>query len=75
MRRIRFQKHVYQDCETCNGEGFIVTGCKAGFDVKNMEVTIKDDGYFCPECLQRSMDEYDMVCDQEYERHRDGENY
>lgn len=56
MSRYRFQS--YNDCEVCEGEGFIHTGSKAGFNVNNMEVTMEDDGHKCPDCSERSQDDY-----------------
>lgn len=58
---MRYRKVAYKDCETCEGDGFIHTGHKAGFNVKNMEVTMGDSGYSCPDCSERSQDEYDYA--------------
>ena len=68
--RNRFILKVYSDCETCKGEGFIFTGMKAGFNVKSMEVTAEDDGYDCPECIERSRDEYEYAMEQKSEEKR-----
>lgn len=68
---IRFTPQRYKNCETCEGEGFIVTGSKAGFSVKNMEITMEDDGHFCPECLERSQCDYDSEMDSRAERRRE----
>jgi RecJ-like exonuclease len=58
---MRYRKVTYEDCKTCEGEGFIITGYKAGFNVKNMEVTMKNSGYACPSCSEKSKDEYEYT--------------
>jgi hypothetical protein len=45
---------AFEDCERCEGLGFIVTGHSAGFCASNMEVYAKEEGYFCPDCEQRN---------------------
>jgi DnaJ-class molecular chaperone len=62
---------VRDSCETCEGEGFIVTGQKAGFSVKRMEVTMEDDGHRCPECYERSMADYEDYCEREMDDRRE----
>jgi len=37
-------------CPECEGDGFIVVGMKAGFSVRNMEITADDDTRTCPNC-------------------------
>lgn len=71
MRQMRFRFQAYKDCKVCDGDGILITGMKAGFNVKNMEVTMEDDGHKCPECLERSEAEYDMYLDSQYERSRE----
>lgn len=70
---IRFSPQRYRDCETCEGEGFIVTGIKVGFNVKNMEVTADDDGYCCPECMDRSRHDYEYAMELKAEMQREDE--
>lgn len=68
MSKYRFQS--YKDCETCEGEGFIHTGSRAGFNVKNMEVTMEDDLHKCPNCSERSQDDYEYAMERKSEEAR-----
>jgi hypothetical protein len=60
---VRFRFKAFKGCKTCNGDGFIYNGVKTGFGHKNMEVSIEDDGYDCPDCSEKSMDNYDEHCE------------
>ena len=70
---LRFSPQKYKDCETCDGEGFVHTGTKSGFNVKNMEATMEDDGHHCPECMERSQADYECEMENRAERRREEE--
>jgi hypothetical protein len=64
MKPINFRRHPFYPnakCETCDGEGYLGVSDVATFNASTMEVGHTTEGERCPECDERSRDEYEFA--------------
>jgi hypothetical protein len=71
MRSPTYHFVADENCPECEGEGFIVTGMKAGFNTRTMEVTAEDDGHHCPLCEEKSQADYEYASEQAMDEWKD----
>jgi RecJ-like exonuclease len=69
--KIRFKFHARKNCPECEGDGFIVTGTRAGFNPWTFEITDEDDGHYCSLCLEKSQKDYEYAQEQKFQEMRD----